>query len=45
MKHGYTVEDISHAIDLALLQLDLDPDNDPSKILFIGPIQPATSSN
>ena len=36
-KHGYSVEDISHAIDLALLELDLDVDNDPPKILFIGP--------
>ena len=36
-KHGYTIEDISHAIDLALVELDLDPDNDPPKLLFIGP--------
>jgi hypothetical protein len=36
-KDGYTIEDISHAIDLALIELDLDPDNDPPEILFIGP--------
>lgn len=36
-KHGLSIEDISHAYDFAILQLDLDPDNDPPKILFIGP--------
>ena len=37
LKHGYDIENISHAIDMALLEKEIDPDNDPPKILFIGP--------
>lgn len=37
LKHGYSIEDISHAIDMALLAREIDPDNDPPKLLFIGP--------
>lgn len=37
LKHGYSIEDISHAIDMALVAKEIDPDNDPPKVLFIGP--------
>ena len=37
LKHGCSIEDISHAIDLAVVEKEIDPDNDPPKILFIGP--------
>ena len=37
LKHGLSIEAISHAIDMALLELEIDADNDPPKILFIGP--------
>jgi hypothetical protein len=37
LKHGCTIEDISHAFDMALYENVLDPDNDPPKLLIIGP--------
>jgi len=37
LKHGCSREDISHAIDMALYVGEKDPDNDPPKLLFIGP--------
>jgi hypothetical protein len=37
LKHRCSIEDISHAIDMAVLEIVLDPDSDPPKILFIGP--------
>jgi hypothetical protein len=36
-RHGCTIEDISHAVDMALYEDVLDEDNDPPKLLFIGP--------
>ena len=37
LKHGCTVEDISHAVDMALYENVVDWDNDPPKLLIIGP--------
>jgi hypothetical protein len=37
LKHGCTVEDISHAVDMALHDVIIDEDNDPPKLLIIGP--------
>ena len=37
LKHGCSVEDISHALDMALRSFEVDPDHDPPKLLFIGP--------
>lgn len=37
LKRRYTRDDLSHAIDMALHEADLDPDKDPPKRLFIGP--------
>ena len=37
LKHGCTVEDISHAVDMALYEGVLDEENDPPKVLVIGP--------
>jgi hypothetical protein len=37
LKHGQTIEDISHAVDMALYEIILDEDNDPPKLLIIGP--------
>jgi len=37
LKHGCTIEDISHAVDMALYEHVLDADNDPPKLLIIGP--------
>ncbi len=31
------MEDISHVIDMALHVVEIDPDNEPPKLLFIGP--------
>jgi len=36
-KHGYSNEDISHAVDMALYEAVIDEDNDPPKLLIIGP--------
>lgn len=35
--HGLTIESISHAVDMALYDQVIDGDNDPPKILIIGP--------
>jgi len=37
LKHGYTIENISHAVDMALYEGILDEDSDPPKVLIIGP--------
>lgn len=37
LKHGCTIEDISHAYDMALLDIYIDPDGDPPRFLIIGP--------
>lgn len=37
LKHGCCIEDISHAIDMAMFETEIEPDSDPPKILFIGP--------
>ena len=37
LKHGCTIEDISHAADMAMYWDVLDEDNDPPKQLIIGP--------
>jgi hypothetical protein len=37
LKHGYTIEDISHVVDMAVYEDVLDEDNDPPKLLLIGP--------
>jgi hypothetical protein len=37
LKHGCTIEEISHAIDMAQVEIEIDADNDPPKFLFIGP--------
>lgn len=37
LKRRYTRDDISHAIDMAVYEADFDPDNDPPKLLFVGP--------
>ena len=37
LKHGCTIEDISHAVDMAMYEGILDEDNDPPKLLIIGP--------
>ncbi|MFN3217904.1 MAG: hypothetical protein ACE367_15525 [Acidimicrobiales bacterium] len=36
-KHGFDEVAIMHAIDHALVEVDLDPDADPPKLLAIGP--------
>lgn len=36
-KHGYGESDIVHAVENALVIVDLDPDADPPKVLAIGP--------
>ena len=37
LKHGCSIDDISHAIDMALFAGELDLDEDLPKLLFIGP--------
>lgn len=37
LKRRYTRDDVSHAIDMALYEADFDLDNDPPKVLLIGP--------
>ena len=37
LKHGYSIEDISHALDMALYEAVVDEDHDPPKLLIIGP--------
>src|SRR4051794_18568786 len=35
LNHGCTIEDISHAVDMALYETVLDDNNDPPKLLII----------
>lgn len=37
LKHGCSVEDVSHAFDMALYEDVVDEDHDPPKLLIIGP--------
>lgn len=37
LTHGCTREDVSHAYDLAILDIVVDEDADPPKVLIIGP--------
>jgi hypothetical protein len=37
LRHGCTIEDISHAVDMAMYWDILDEGNDPPKLLIIGP--------
>jgi hypothetical protein len=37
LRHGCTIEDISHAVDMAVYWDILDEGNDPPKLLIIGP--------
>jgi hypothetical protein len=36
-KHGYSIEDISHAYDMVVFEGVVDPDAEPPKVLTIGP--------
>ncbi len=36
-KHGYDEEAILHAVEHAIVVVDLEPDADPPKVLAIGP--------
>ena len=36
-KHDVTVDAIVHAVDHAVIVIDLDPDADPPRVLAIGP--------
>lgn len=36
-KHGYDEETILHAVEHAIVVVDLEPDADPPKVLAIGP--------
>jgi hypothetical protein len=36
-RHGISEEDVIHAVDHALVVVDMDPDADPPKLLVIGP--------
>lgn len=36
-KHGITAETIHHAVDHALVVVDIEPDTDPPRVLAIGP--------
>ena len=36
-RHGVSDEGIVHAVEHALVVVDMDPDEDPPKLLFIGP--------
>ena len=36
-RHGVDDDDIRHAVDRALLVVDVDPDDDPPRALHIGP--------
>ena len=37
LKHGCTIEDISHALDMAVIEVVIDDDHEPPKVLIIGP--------
>jgi hypothetical protein len=36
-KHGISDDDVLHAVEHALVVVDMDPDADPPKVLTIGP--------
>lgn len=36
-KHGWTVDEITHAVDNAVVVVDLDLESDPPKVLAVGP--------
>ncbi len=36
-RHGVNDEDIQHAVEHPVAVVDLDPDSDPPKVLFVGP--------
>jgi hypothetical protein len=36
-RHGIATDDVIHAVDHALVVVDVDPDADPPKALVIGP--------
>lgn len=36
-RHGVAEEDIRHAAEFALVVVDLEPDAEPPKVLFVGP--------
>ena len=36
-RHRIAADDVTHAIDHALVFVDMDPDADPPKVLVIGP--------
>jgi hypothetical protein len=36
-RHGIAADDVIHAVDHALVVVDMDPDADPPKVLVIGP--------
>ncbi len=36
-RHGIAVDEVIHAVDHALVVVDMDPDADPPKVLVIGP--------
>lgn len=38
-KHGVGDDDIAHAVEHALVVVDLEPDGDPPRVLAIGPDQ------
>jgi hypothetical protein len=42
--HGIRDSDIQHAVDHAILVLDLDTESDPPTVLAIGLTEPGTSS-
>lgn len=37
LKHGCTIEDISHALDMMLYEIVVDEDHEPPKLLILGP--------
>lgn len=37
LKHSCSIEDISHAYDMMIVEYEVDPDAEPPKILTIGP--------
>jgi hypothetical protein len=38
-RHGIAADDVIHAVDHALVVVEMDPDADPPKLLVIGPRQ------
>jgi hypothetical protein len=35
-RHGFGIDDIMHAIENAVVRVDLEPDSDPPKVLAVG---------